>query len=359
MRMKAETTEKKKPLSADWLVQGVLTKIGDALDRLTGRGWKPSSTLATSELSERLKSLVDAEARVEDDNRTFIPHFIALKMQWDKFSTDSESALKKLEHELLTALVDHINDRRYYTYGPISLTVKPDYFTTGIKLFASFDKAAENDHEGIADVTLPGLKVEVPENAFPPEASPAEAKACFRFEIGGKPLERVVEMKAGDRRSVGRTKENDLALDDDSVSKLHASLLFNRDGELVVADTGSTNGTFVDGERIAYGKAIPVRPGQKLRFGSIDVAIEVIKRPAPEPPVEPDETPQAAKTVRIGEFEFSQKLMPLGEKPNAAPTLPSIPMPESRILKPPLDNGNASNSEGSEETRKDETSSDT
>ena len=340
--MSANVTENKKTFSADWLVQGVLTKVGDALDRLTGRGWKPSSTLATSELSERLKSLVDAEARVADDN-----------------STDSESALTKLENELLTALVDHINDRRYYTYGPISLTVKPDYFTTGVKLFASFDKAAENDHEGIADVTLPGLRVEVPEIAVPPEDPPAKAKVLFRFEISGNPFERVVEMKAGDRRSVGRTKENDLALDDESVSKLHASLLFNRDGELVVADTGSTNGTFVDGERIAYGKAIPVRPQQKLRFGTVNVEVEVIKRIVPAAPIVPDELKDTSETVRIGEFEFSQKIKPLSEKQETDPTLPSIPIPESRILRPLLASENASNPTEPEEASDKETSGNT
>jgi hypothetical protein len=38
----------KKGISADWLVRGVLTKIGDIVDRLTGRRYKPSSSLATA-----------------------------------------------------------------------------------------------------------------------------------------------------------------------------------------------------------------------------------------------------------------------------------------------------------------------
>ena len=54
---------KSKGFSIDWLVKGTLTKIGDVFDRLTGRGWKPSSSLATSGLIERMKSLMDAEIR--------------------------------------------------------------------------------------------------------------------------------------------------------------------------------------------------------------------------------------------------------------------------------------------------------
>src|SRR5215213_9712892 len=104
----------KKSISADWLVRGILTKIGDIFDRLTGRGYKPSSSLATSELIERLKFLMDSEA-VEENGRMFVPNFVKLKMQWDKFSTDSEESMRALENEFLVAAIDHINDKRYYT----------------------------------------------------------------------------------------------------------------------------------------------------------------------------------------------------------------------------------------------------
>src|SRR5690606_26069578 len=110
MQMTEKTTPQKRPRSADWFVQGVLTKIGDTFDRLTGRGWKPSSSLATSELAERLKSLLDAQVRIDADGRKFVPHNIRLRMQWDKFSDDKTDSLKKLEAQLLTAAVDHIND---------------------------------------------------------------------------------------------------------------------------------------------------------------------------------------------------------------------------------------------------------
>lgn len=330
----AEGTKlKKKTVSPDWFVQGVLTKVGDTFDRLTGRGWKPSSSLATSELAERLKTLMDAEARETADKRKYVPHNIALKMQWDKFSTDSEDALRKLEHELLTSLIDHINDRRYYTYAPISLTVKPDYFTNGVKLFASFDKTDEDEREVSLDVTVPNLKIELPESAAVSVAAPAGIRAALRYEIAGKPFEKLLEMDAGKRFSVGRTKENDLALDDASVSKMHAALLLNKDGDLVVADTGSTNGTFISGERIAYGKAIVFSPNQELRFGTVNVRLEVIERPVPV--VEAQVADAVDETYKVGEFEFTKKPeVNAPEVQEPAPTMPSIPVPNSTILMP-------------------------
>ncbi len=322
----------KKPISADWLVQGVLTKLGDAFDRLLGRGWRPSSSLATSELAERLKALMDAEARETPDGRKYVPHNIALKMQWDKFSTDAEEPLRKLEHELLTAVVDHINDRRYYTHAPISLTVKPDYFIHGVKLFVSFDKA-EEEREVSLDVTAPSLNVEMPAAADGPKAAIAGLGLAVRYEIDGRPHEKVLKLEPGERLSIGRTRENDIALDDPSVSKLHAALLLNRHGDLVVSDTGSTNGTFVDDERIAYGKGVTVSAGQKLCFGTVDVVLEVIERVEVPPPADAAVEAGGDETVKIGEFEFFSKPGDAAADLKPAPTLPSVPISESDLPK--------------------------
>ena len=324
---------KKKPASADWLVQGVLTKIGDTFDRLTGRGWKPSSSLATSELAERLKLLVDAEVRETPEQRKFVPHNIKLKMQWDKFSTDSEDALKKLEHELLTSLIDHINDRRYYTYGPISLEVKPDYFTSGVKLFASFDATSDDENEASLNVTVPNLKVELPPADAAAQKPGYSMRLVIRFVLAGQEFEKRLEMQSGKRFSVGRTKENDVAIDETSVSKMHASLLLNSDGELVVADTGSTNGTFINGERIAYGKANVISADDTLKFGTVDVKLEIIDKQQVQPIEEPAVV-VPENTFQVGEFEFTSKIKaPAEVAPQPAETVPSIPMPKS-LLKP-------------------------
>jgi len=331
--MAEKIAKNKKPASPDWFVQGVLTKIGDTFDRLTGRGWKPSSSLATSELAERLKSLVDSEVREVSGTRKYVPHNIKLKMQWDKFSTDSETALKKLEHELLTGLIDHINDRRYYTYGPISLVVTPDYFINGVKLFASFDETDRDENEASINVTVPSLRIDLPPETTAP-VTPHGMSVILRFNASGKEFEKPLEMESGKRFSVGRTNQSDVAIDDTSVSKMHASLLLNSGGELVVADTGSTNGTFVDGERIAYGKAFVFAPTQKLRFGTIEVGVEIIERRQPTEPVLAETKAAADDVYKVGEFEFTRKADEVGTPAVPAPTVPSIPMPDLAVLNP-------------------------
>jgi hypothetical protein len=282
--MSEENNSSKNKISIEWLMRGVLTKLGDTLDRLTGRRWTPSSSLATSELSEKLKKLLDLEVKDLGAKGKFVPHNIKLKMQWDKFSTDSEDAITRLENELKIAAIDHINDNRYHTYAPIHLEVTPDYFTEGVKLLVSFDKFDEEKREAAVNVTVPQIKVGDYLPELPPEAKPEPEAETFiaNFVLNGKAKQVALTFREKQRRSVGRTKENDLSLEDPSVSKIHAALVLNSERQLMVADTGSTNGTFINENRIAYGRAFPIAGGEKVKFGNIEVVFEHIPRAVEE-----------------------------------------------------------------------------
>lgn len=256
-------------------MQGALTRIGDTFDRLTGRRWTPSSSLATSGLIERLIKLIDAEAVEVAGKGTVVPHKIKLKIQWDKFSTDADDSIEKLENELLIAAADHINDRLYYTHAPLHVEVKPDYFTEGVKLFVSFDKFGAEDHEAELNVTVPAIKlVNEQDDLLEIKPAPADVTHVARFKINDTERQKRLLFKQDTRRSIGRTGSNDLILDDVSVSKIHASLVVDVDGNLSVADTGSTNGTFINDTRIAYGKAVKLVEGDRVKFGSIEVRFE-------------------------------------------------------------------------------------
>jgi len=279
-----KTPAAKKSFSVDWLLRGTLTRVGDIFDRLTGRSWKPSSSIATSELIERLKKLLDSEVKNSDKKGKFVPHNIKLKMQWDKFSTDSEDAMKKLEYELLTAVIDHINDNRYHTYAPLKLEIKPDYFTEGVKLLASFDKFAEENSDAELNVTVPNLQnIVIPTAIEAPKLEEEAEVFIAEFTINAKPKKVELAFKNGQRLSVGRTRENALSIDDTSVSKIHASLVLSNEKHLMVADTGSTNGTFINDKRIAYGKAFPVADGDKVKFGTVEVSITYVPKEVEQP----------------------------------------------------------------------------
>lgn len=324
MAEKKSLSNKKR--SADWLVRGVLTKVGGTLDRFTGRRWTPSSSIAASELIERIKKLLDAEAKTIPGKGTVVPHNIKLKMQWDKFSADAEDALKKLEYELLTATIDHINDSLYYTYAPVTLEVKPDYFVEGVKLFVSFDKFADDDRDVEMNVTVPAMNVA---NLIPEKpAAPAIIEIYIaRFETGGSKKEKRLEFTVDASMSVGRTGTNALMIEDPSVSKMHASLSVNIEGRLSVADTGSTNGTFINDQRIAYGKAMLLEDADKVRFGVVEVEFEHAPRPVTVEPAPEDVGEDSENTVEIDGFQFTSRTSP--DLPQAE--VASVEVPDETI----------------------------
>lgn len=86
--------------------------------------------------------------------------------------------------------------------------------------------------------------------------------------IKGMPVGQAFQV-AGPIR-VGRDTECEIFLVDPSVSRNHASVE-PVDGELVVRDAGSTNGTFVNGQRIQLRS---VRPGDVVAFGKTEMRVE-------------------------------------------------------------------------------------
>ena len=75
----------------------------------------------------------------------------------------------------------------------------------------------------------------------------------------------------GPRLVVGRSRSCDIRLRDDTVSRLHAALVW-RGGTLVLEDLGSSNGTWVNGERVLTPRSVAA--GDALRFGSLKGTIE-------------------------------------------------------------------------------------
>lgn len=75
---------------------------------------------------------------------------------------------------------------------------------------------------------------------------------------------------------VGRDPTMELPLDHTSVSHHHATLLVEPDGELFVVDHGSTNGTYLDRQRLLTNQRHRVPPGAELSF-STHIRLRVVQ----------------------------------------------------------------------------------
>jgi pSer/pThr/pTyr-binding forkhead associated (FHA) protein len=71
--------------------------------------------------------------------------------------------------------------------------------------------------------------------------------------------------------TVGRTGNNDVVLDDGTVSRFHAWFQRETDGRYTLTDAGSKNGSFVAGVRLTPRRPSPIADGTRLRFGQVEL----------------------------------------------------------------------------------------
>ena len=80
----------------------------------------------------------------------------------------------------------------------------------------------------------------------------------------------VIDLEFGQSKTVGRGRQADVVVDDPSLSRLHARIAVDQDGQISVDDLGSTNGIFVNGaEQLSAYLMI----GDTIRFGRIEYLV--------------------------------------------------------------------------------------
>lgn len=109
----------------------------------------------------------------------------------------------------------------------------------------------------------------------------------------------------GDQLTVGRDATNEIVINDAEISRRHARLTF-QGGKYVLEDLGSTNGTFVNGQRLAGPRVL--KAGEVVQFGEqIMLVFEV--------------TSMDAGATMVS--------------PRASAAVPSVPRPPVSVPQPP------------------------
>ena len=105
-----------------------------------------------------------------------------------------------------------------------------------------------------------------------------------------------------DTTTIGRVDDNTFPIAEPSVSSHHCEVL-RKGSEVVVRDLNSTNGTFINGEKIAESV---LKPGQILRLGQIEMRLETDEAAAPAPTAgkkTPDNTVIMQRGVSLTDLE--------------------------------------------------------
>ncbi len=115
-----------------------------------------------------------------------------------------------------------------------------------------------------------------------------------------------------ERTTVGRVDDNTFQIADGSVSSHHAEILL-RGTDIVVKDLNSTNGTFLNNEKVTE---IVLKPGQTLRFGQVELKIDdgrpVTAAPPPAPSQAVPSAPNTPPAPQKKQTEGSTMVIPRG-----------------------------------------------
>ncbi|OFW01591.1 MAG: hypothetical protein A3I61_06110 [Acidobacteria bacterium RIFCSPLOWO2_02_FULL_68_18] len=86
----------------------------------------------------------------------------------------------------------------------------------------------------------------------------------------------VIDLEAGESKTVGRGRQADVVVDDPGLSRLHARLSIDDTGQLAIDDLGSTNGIFVNGTEQLSAYLVP---GDTVRFGRVEYVVSFADAP--------------------------------------------------------------------------------
>ena len=214
------------------------------------------------DLARRLGRVMDDHKRVTWD-RPLVPNQYKVALSAADFA-DVESFLDSLQRELEKFADDRAAERGYGMLAPAAVTITSEAalehgtFTVEAAMVDASDPAAAGPAPG-------ELEDFGQTRAMQPLEMPVGPTGFETIYLIGTSAGRRTAWPVGGRLSIGRGLDNDVVLDDASVSRHHAEVM-REGGRLEVRDLGSTNGTWVNAARVT---AATVQPGDQLAFGTV------------------------------------------------------------------------------------------
>ena len=194
------------------------------------------------ELASRIQKEMDTRAAIVSRGRIVVPNIFTVDLSSEDISRLDVYA-DQMRSELAEVVRQYATQQRYTFLGAVDVRFHEDPgLKTGVFRIRS---------QAHAD-SLPG------QSPSKQRAAPQEATGHPRLLIGtaSYPLTKS-------HTRLGRGQGADIQIDDPGVSRAHAEIVLGM--PVIVRDLGSTNGTFVEGRKVAEA---PLHSGAQIQVGS-------------------------------------------------------------------------------------------
>jgi hypothetical protein len=240
---------------------GVFDRMEKGIERAVNGAFAKAfrSEVQPVEIASALRREVDDRATVVARGRTLVPNTFVVELgptdhgrlgEWEETLSD----------ELRDVVADHAGQQQYAFVGAVTVTFEEaDDLDTGLfRVRSTTTKSAPP-----RPVSRPIQPAR--DRPRPPQQPDPVASNHASLEMDGRtyPITAAVTV-------LGRGTEADVIVDDAGVSRRHAEVHAEGD-RLTVVDLGSTNGTYVDGEKIS-GSAHLV-DGSRIRVGRSQLTV--------------------------------------------------------------------------------------
>lgn len=237
------------------------------------------------EIASAIRRAMDDRAALLGHGRAMVPNLYTIELSQTDYDRlgDYED---ELADDLVAAAEEHAESQGYQPHGPLKVTlVEGEGLETGV--FRVRPATAKRIDQGEAAPALQHVPAPQPARGHPVPAGPATAvdhpapPRAARSNPSARPWLDI----AGDRYPllgsitiIGRDESADVVVDDAGVSRRHSEIRVTNDGPHLVTsirDLNSTNGTFVNGDRITSQR---LEDGDRITLGRTSATFRAGRR---------------------------------------------------------------------------------
>lgn len=218
---------------------GFLDKFERSVEKAVNNAFSKAfkSEVKPVELASALRRDVDDRAAALGVGRTVVPNEFTIELSSSDLDHVEDWGAEALADELAANVTEHAATQHYAFVGPVTV---------------SFEEAEDlpTGRFQLRSATVRG--------AVAPATSAAPSPRHPLLDIDGQRYNLT-----GKTTIIGRGTEADIVVDDNGVSRKHISLEVTPEGT-ILTDLGSTNGTFVEEQRITE---VTLVDGNAIRIG--------------------------------------------------------------------------------------------